>query len=55
MEEDRVSGRIYVVQADDTLQPVVEELFSSEDMLQRLLEEYPDLLAGDQMKPDDPR
>lgn len=50
-----MSGRIYVVQADNTLQPMAEEPFSSEDMLQGFLEQYPDLLAGDQMNPIVPR
>ena len=29
--------------------------YSREDVLQRLLEQYPDLLAGEQIDPDDPR
>ncbi|BDG59503.1 PDDEXK family nuclease [Caldinitratiruptor microaerophilus] len=50
-----MSGRVYVVQADNTLQSMAEEPFSSEDMLQRFLKTYPDLLAGDQMNPIAPR
>ena len=49
------SDRIYVVDADETLHPLRRSAYASEDLLQTLLERYPDLLAGDQMTTDDPR
>jgi hypothetical protein len=43
----RVSGKIYLLQEDGTLQSLEERAYASEALLQRLLEDYPDLLAGD--------
>lgn len=37
------------------LAPLEEELFSSEDDLQALIAEHPELLDGEQIRPDDPR
>ena len=37
------------------LRPMVEQAYESEDVLQGLLAQYPDLLAGDEMDPDNPR
>lgn len=39
----------------DTLTPLHRAEFDSEDALQAILARYPDLLAGEQMNPDDPR
>jgi hypothetical protein len=39
----------------EPLRPMVEQAYESEDMLQGLLAQYPDLLAGDEMDPDNPR
>lgn len=39
----------------DTLTPLHRADFDSEDALQAILARYPDLLAGEQMNPDDPR
>jgi hypothetical protein len=44
-----MGGKIYLIQQDDTLQDLSEEPYASEDLLQALLEKYPDLLAGDQI------
>ena len=49
------SGRIFLVQEDNTLQTLAEQPYTSEDLLQTLLEKYPDLLAGDQIAPSAPR
>lgn len=49
------SDRIYVVDADETLHPLRRSAYASEDLLQTLLERYPDLLAGDQMTAESPR
>lgn len=50
-----MSGKIYLRQPDGTLRAMTEAPFTSEDLLQRLLEDYPDLLAGEQMDPEEPR
>lgn len=50
-----MSGKIYLRQNDGTLRAMTESPFDSEDLLQRLLEDYPDLLAGEQMDPEEPR
>lgn len=44
-----MSRRIYLKQADGSLQAMTEAPFAKEDFLQELLAKYPDLLAGDQM------
>ena len=49
------SDRIYVVDADERLHPLVRSTYASEDLLQTLLERYPDLLAGDEMRGEVPR
>jgi hypothetical protein len=50
-----MSGRIYVIDDDNTLRPMEQAPFSSEELLQTLLEQYPDLLAGEQMNQEAPR
>lgn len=50
-----MAERIYVRDAEDRLEPLEEEPFSTEDALQQLLAEYPELLDGEQMRPGDPR
>lgn len=47
--------KIYVVDAEDVLHALNRSPYASEDLLQTLLERYPDLLAGDQMGGDQPR
>src|SRR5581483_2225261 len=44
-----MSRRIYLRQSDGTLTPMIESPFAAEDLLQELLEKYPNLLAGDQI------
>ena len=46
---------IYVMNEQQTLQPLREEPFSTEDILQGLLAEHPELLDGEQINPADPR
>jgi hypothetical protein len=46
---------IYLVQPDESLRTMTETAYASEDLLQRLLERYPDLLAGEQMDGEQPR
>ena len=50
-----MAERIYVRNAEGRLEPLEEEPFSTEDALQRLLAEHPELLDGEQMRPGDPR
>ena len=50
-----MTDRIYLVADDETLKPMEVTPYAREDLLQRLLERYPDLLAGEQVNPDDPR
>ena len=48
------SGKIYLREKDG-LVAMAEARYDAEEVLQRLLAEYPDLLAGDQMRPSEPR
>lgn len=50
-----MSGVIYLVQGEGTLVPMTEQSYDSEDVLQRLLADYPDLLGGEQMNASAPR
>lgn len=49
-------SRVYVIQEDGHTMPMTQVHCKDEDKeLQRLLEHNPDLLPGDQIRPDDPR
>ena len=50
-----MSGRIYLLEENGTLQSLSEQPYASEDLLQTLLEDYPDLLAGEQIDEAAPR
>ncbi len=50
-----MSGVIYLVQGEGDLVPMTEQAYDSEDVLQRLLADYPDLLGGEQMNAAAPR
>jgi hypothetical protein len=50
-----VSGVIYAMQGDGRLVEMTETAYESEELLQRLLADYPKLLAGDQMDQASPR
>ena len=55
MEEIHVlTGKIYL-RSGETLVAMQETAYDAEDVLQVLLADYPDLLAGDQMRPGAPR
>jgi len=49
------SGKIYLLEENGTLQSLSEQPYASEDLLQTLLEHYPDLLAGEQIDEAAPR
>jgi hypothetical protein len=48
------AGKIYLRDGDGLI-PLEETVYQAEDVLQKLLADYPDLLAGDQMQPSEPR
>ncbi len=50
-----MSERIYTLDDNKGLEPLEEESFSSEEQLQALIANYPELLDGKQVRPDDPR
>ena len=50
-----MAGNIYLIQNDKTLQPMTEQPYETEDVLQQLLERYPELLADDQIDSAAPR
>lgn len=50
-----MSAGIFAIQEDGQLVEMTEEQYSSEDVLQTLLEQYPNLMAGDQINSDKPR
>jgi hypothetical protein len=50
-----MAGKIYLVESNGTLRSLEEQLYDSEDLLQTLLERYPDLLAGEQIDESSPR
>lgn len=50
-----MAERIYLRSQSGDLEPLEEEPFATEDELQRLLAEHPELLEGEQMRPGDPR
>jgi hypothetical protein len=50
-----MTGKIYLIQENDTLQALSQQDYVNEDLLQTLLQQYPDLLAGDQINETIPR
>ena len=50
-----MAGGIFVINEANELLPLTETAYNSEDLLQSLLEDYPDLLAGDQIDSEAPR
>ena len=50
-----MSGQIFVMDSGGALKPLAEHSYDSEDVLQKILAEHPELLAGDQIDPDNPR
>lgn len=50
-----MAERIYTKDRRGELAPLYEKPFSNEDELQALVASYPELLDGEQMRPDDPR
>ena len=50
-----MTGKIYLLQENGSLQVMSERSYVTEERLQALLGDYPDLLAGDQMDEENPR
>ncbi len=50
-----MAGRIYLLKEDSTLLAMEEATYDSESLLQKLLADHPDLLAGDQINVEEPR
>lgn len=50
-----MSGKIYLLGGSQSLRPLQETPYEAEIVLQKLLSDYPDLLAGEQVNPSDPR
>ncbi len=50
-----MSDGIFLIQADGQLVEMTEQAYDSEALLQRLLADYPSLLAGNQINPSTPR
>ncbi len=50
-----MTGNIYLLQEGGELVAMAEEAYDSEDLLQRLLADYPSLMAGDQIDTASPR
>jgi hypothetical protein len=53
--ENDMPGSIFILQEDGRVIETRETPYNSEDLLQRLLADYPNLLAGDQINPAEPR
>lgn len=50
-----MSGSIFVVDDKNRISELKESKFQSEDIFQELIERYPNILAGDQITPENPR
>ena len=50
-----MAERIFVMDKDGNLESMDETPFAQENTLQELIAKYPELLAGEQMRPDNPR
>ena len=50
-----MSGNIFLIQADGKLVEMSSEPYDSEALLQELLADYPNLLAGEQIDSSNPR
>ena len=50
-----MNGKLFVLNEGESLIELSHELYENEKSLQELIEKYPQLLAGDQINPDNPR
>lgn len=49
-----MSNEVYLLNDQGKMKEMVHSLYESEDILQSLVADYPQLLAGEQMNPDNP-
>ena len=49
-----MAEKIYIRNASGEMEPLAEERFQTEELLQAMIGQHPELLAGDQMRPGDP-
>ncbi|MDL2238522.1 hypothetical protein LJC56_11985 [Christensenellaceae bacterium OttesenSCG-928-K19] len=49
-----MDSKIFVLHGENQLSELVQTRYESEDIFQTLIEQYPDILAGDQINPDHP-
>ena len=49
-----MAEKIYIRNASGEIEPLAEERFETEAMLEELIAQHPELLAGEQMRPEDP-
>ena len=50
-----MAGKIFVLRDDDGLTELMPVQYADEDFFQKLIEKHPEILAGDQINPDNPR
>ena len=50
-----MAGKIFVLKDSGELTALTQSQYSNEDFFQSLIEKHPDILAGDQINPDNPR
>lgn len=50
-----MSGKIFVLQDGEKLTELVQTRYENENLFQSLIEKHPEILAGDQITPDNPR
>jgi len=50
-----MASGIFAIHKDGELVELTSSTFESEDLLQTMIERYPQILAGDQVDPDNPR
>ena len=50
-----MAGSIFYVSGDESAVELAETRYNSEDLFQRLIEQHPGILAGDQITPEQPR
>lgn len=50
-----MAGSIFILDENDKLIELKQSKYDSEDIFQELIEKFPNILAGDQISPDNPR
>ena len=50
-----MSGKIFAIRNGEGLTELTQTPYENEDLFQSLIEKYPEILAGDQINPENPR